>query len=242
MKTQITSEHRIVWKNKPVLREIYRDYFRRIAGQCISGKTLEIGSGSGNLKEYMHEVVSTDIVPNSWLDVAADAQSLPFANESFANVVGIDVLHHIERPRRFLAEADRVLQPGGRLILIEPAITPGSWFFYHYVHPEPVVMDTDPLEDGLLDPDRQAFDANQAIPTLLFSRYRDQIEALFPLLKIKMSKHLSLFAYPLSGGFQPWSFIPTFAVNPVLRFENVVAPWLGRWIGFRLFIVVEKEK
>src|ERR1700693_64243 len=242
MKTQITSQHRIRWQNKPILRTIYTDYYRRIIEQCISGKTLEIGGGTGNLKEYLPEVVSTDIVPNSWLDAVADAQSLPFSDGSFVNIVGVDVLHHIERPRRLLAEASRVLQPGGRIGLIEAAITPGSWCFYKYVHPEPLDLKIDPLEDGPLNPNRQPFDANQGIPTLLFRRHQKSIETVFPLLKVKGAAYLSLFAYPLSGGFRRWSFIPQKLAGPVLRFEDLVAPWLGKWLGFRLIIVVEKVK
>ena len=35
-------------------------------------------------------------------------------------------MHHIERPRRFFAEVRRLLGPGGRLVAVEPAITPVS--------------------------------------------------------------------------------------------------------------------
>jgi SAM-dependent methyltransferase len=240
MTQDILRQQRDVWANKPVLQAIYADYYKRIAGVCMPGLTLEIGGGSGNLKAYARDVLSTDLVPTPWLDAAADAQALPFRSQTFANIVAVDVLHHIERPRRFLAEAQRLLTPGGRLILLEPAITPGSWLFYKILHPEPVDMSADPLLDGPLDPGRLPFDANQGIPMLLFGRYRKRFEETFPNLKIVKREYLSLIAYPLSGGFRRWSIIPISCVELLLRIEAKVAPTVGRLLAFRMFVVIER--
>jgi SAM-dependent methyltransferase len=81
---------------------------RRFA-RCRPGQTLEIGGGSGNLMNFMPAVISTDVVPAPWLDAQADAQRLPFAPASFDNIAMFDVLHHLERPRLFFQEAERVL-------------------------------------------------------------------------------------------------------------------------------------
>ena len=43
-----------------------------------------------------------------------DAEELPFADASFDAAVSNFGVHHVERPRRALAEALRVLRPGGR--------------------------------------------------------------------------------------------------------------------------------
>jgi SAM-dependent methyltransferase len=240
MTARILHDHRELWKRKPVLRAIYADFYQRIVRACRPGRSLEIGGGSGNLKEFAERVVSTDIVPVPWLDAAADAQALPFAAGSFANIVAVDVLHHIERPRRFLTEAQRVLEPGGRLIVLEPAITPLSWIFYRFFHPEPVNMSADPLADGPIDPIRAPFDANQGIPTLLFGRDRAHLARSLPGLKLLQFERLSLFAYPLSGGFRPWCLVPEFMVAPLLKVENAIAPAIGRLAAFRLLAVVEK--
>src|SRR5690606_25698318 len=123
-------------------------------------------------KEYLPHVISTDSIASPWLDCVCDAQTLPLENNSLSNIVAIDVLHHIERPIRFFKEALRILHPGGRIILLDPAITPLSWFFYHFIREEPVFLKSDPLKDGSLSPDRNPFDANQAIPTLLFGKHK----------------------------------------------------------------------
>lgn len=242
MSRQRLDEHRAIWKEKPVLRAIYTDFYQRIIAASRPGRSLEIGGGSGNLKEFSAEVVSTDIVYTSWLDATADAQALPFVNSSFANLVAVDVLHHVERPRRFFQEAVRVLQPEGRLILLEPAITPVSRFFYTYFHPEPVEMDADPLGDDPHDPSRSAFDANQAIPTLLFGRHRERFAEAFPMLKVVLFEQVSLLAYPLSGGFRRWGIVPAATVGRLLRLERMLAPKLGWLMAFRLFVVVEKRR
>ena len=241
MSEEVLSEHRLIWTEKPALRSIYTDFYRRIVSKTVPGKTLEIGGGTGNLKEFYADVVCTDIVTLPWLDAVADAQALPFADACFANIVLVDVLHHIERPSRFFAEAVRVLKPGGRLLFLEPAMTPLSTVFYSRFHPEPVDMSVDPFVDGPLDPNRVPFDANQAIPSLLLGKYSQQMSRAFPDLKLVHFERLSLFAYPMSGGFRRWSLIPSFAVNAVLALENVVAPVLGKLAAFRMFAAFERS-
>ncbi|HEX7961714.1 MAG TPA: class I SAM-dependent methyltransferase [Terriglobales bacterium] len=239
MSEELLHAHRDLWQRKPVLRCIYRDFYHRILAACQSGKSLEIGGGSGNLKEYREDVVTTDIVATEWLDAVADAQALPFGENSFDNIVAIDVLHHIEYPIRFLDEAQRVLKPRGRIVVVEPAISPVSWFFYTFCHPEPVRMHADPLANGVPDRKRKPFDSNQAIPTLLFGRHRARFEERYPGLKLVRLERFSFFAYPLSGGFRSWSLLPAQLAPQLLNIEERLAPVLAPIMSFRLLAVIE---
>ena len=188
------AEHGRQWQRKPVLRDIYLDLYRRMAAELTPGTTLEIGGGAGIFKEFAPDVVTTDILTAPWLDLVADAQALPFTPASFDNIVMFDVLHHIEFPRRFLTEATRILRPGGRIIMVEPAITPVSRPFYKLMHPEPVDMAADTLTDGLPDPSRDAFAANQAIPTQLVTRDRQRLLAAFSHEALSVAEPLCLSA------------------------------------------------
>jgi SAM-dependent methyltransferase len=221
---------------------IYDDFYDRIAATCVSGLTIEIGGGIGNLKQRLSDVVATDIQFGPWLDCVADAQHLPFATGKAANVVMVDVLHHIEFPSVFFREAERVLREDGRLIMVEPAITWGSTLFYRLLHHEPVRTAADPLIEGVANPHRDPYESNQAIPTLIATRDRERFHRLFPNLKIGRIDWFSLMVYPLSGGFKSWNLVPGMLAAPMLRAERAIEPFLGRFAAFRMMLVIEKRK
>jgi len=99
-------------------------------------RSLEIGAGTGyfSLNLLQAGVVShatcTDISPGMVSTLSAnaqrlglnvkaaraDAESLPFADESFDLLLGHAVLHHLPNLRRAFAEFHRVLRPGGRIV------------------------------------------------------------------------------------------------------------------------------
>jgi ubiquinone/menaquinone biosynthesis C-methylase UbiE len=53
--------------------------------------------------------------------VRADATSLPFADATFESVALLYVLYHLDKPTMALAEARRVLRPGGLLAVAVPS-------------------------------------------------------------------------------------------------------------------------
>jgi SAM-dependent methyltransferase len=96
---------------------------------------LEIGCGEGaNLHHITARATAASIfaVDFSYAKVrfaskatkakaaSADATELPFRDRSFDAVLIRDLLHHVADRRAVLAEAVRVLRPGGRLTVIEP--------------------------------------------------------------------------------------------------------------------------
>jgi len=230
--------HRAIWRRKPSLRAVYQDYFDRIKGSVVPGPVLEIGGGSGNLHEQLPHTISCDIQWTRWLDVVADAHALPFRDGAFANVVMLDVFHHLSEPLRFLHEASRVLRPGGRLIMIEPNVSLVSWLAFRLFHEEPVDIYDDPF-DLEARKHQSPYDSNQAIPFLVFIRGIERLRTLVPALRILSVERFGLWAYPLSGGFQRWSLLPLALVRPILTLENHLAAWLGPIAGFRLMAVAE---
>lgn len=238
--TEALGNYARIWQRKPVLRVIYDDFYDRLVGQCLPGPTIEIGGGIGNLKERLGHIVTTDIQFARWLDCVVDAQRLPFAASCAANIVMVDVLHHVEFPVIFFGEAERVLRRGGRLLMVEPAITWGSTWFYRLFHHEPVRTSSDPLLEGRPTAGRDPYDANQAIPTLLATRDSERFHRRFPGLRIARVDWFSFAAYPLSGGFQRWSLLSSGMARRMLKIERAIEPLLGRHAGLRMMMVIEK--
>jgi SAM-dependent methyltransferase len=234
--------HREVWERKETIRLLYRDFHRRLLESCPEGPVLDIGGGTAHVKDSRPDIISTDILRFPGIDVVADAHRLPFPGRYFSGVVMLDVLHHLERPVEFLSEASRVLKPGGRLAMIEPAMTPIARRFYENFHEEPVDMSADPFAPVAIDPDRDPFDANQAIPSLLFTSTaaRSRLEAEVPSLRVTRVEWLSLFVYPLSGGFQNWSLMPAALVRPMLAIEEKIPEIIRRQMAFRMMVVLDR--
>ncbi|MCW8915709.1 MAG: class I SAM-dependent methyltransferase [Magnetovibrio sp.] len=240
---ELSARHR-VWSQKPVLRSIYADIYRRLLDNCTEGSCiLEVGGGTGVGKNFINDGVSLDIIESPWTDLVADCHALPFSSNSLDNVVLVDVLHHLHRPVHFLNEASRTLRPGGRIVMVEPAVTALSYAFYKWLHYEPLDMSVMPLSDENGKSERNPlYDSNQAIPTLLFERDRVELLQNLDELQIAKTDYFSLWAYPLSGGYRPWSLLPSFLVEGLLKIERRLEPWLAKFCGFRMIIVLEKDK
>jgi SAM-dependent methyltransferase len=236
--------HRSAWETKPLLREIYAEFYGWIKQWCshVPGKHVELGCGQADFRRFLPGVACCDIVPFPWVDFAADACRLPLADASAANLSMIDVLHHLPYVRRFFSEASRVLAPGGRLIMVEPFVSPASWPIYRFLHREPINGRVRPLsaaEDEPLSRDDQALDSNQAIPTSVFWRERKRFNKLYPNLRVIHRQPVSTLLYPLSGGFEGPRLVPVWAVPLVRGLERALSP-LARWMAFRCLVVVER--
>lgn len=237
----LLDEHQRIWLTKPSLRLIYKHYYDLAFSNSVPGLSLEIGAGSGSLRHCGFEVISTDIVHTLHVDVVSDAHALPFEDGSVNNIIAVDVFHHLQRPIKFLHEASRLLQPGGRLLLIEPAITLISQPFFRWFHSEPFDMKADVLGDSELSSKCNPFDSNQALGTLLATKDRYRLSKRVSGLRVSKIEWMGSIAYPLSGGFRQWCLLPEFIVKPILALESVIDKLFGRFVAFRLLVVITKD-
>lgn len=130
------------WARKPVLRRIYRAMHEQIAGEIsqVPGMLVELGSGIGNIKEVLPGCLRTDLFPNPWLDQIENAYRLSFADGSVSNLILFDVFHHLRYPGTALREFTRVLAPGGRVIIFEPAMGLLGRIIFGLFHHEPIAL------------------------------------------------------------------------------------------------------
>lgn len=234
--------NRVAWDGRPALRRLYTDWFGLIADRLatVGGSTVELGAGFGAFKEFRPETVSTDVLETPWTDAVVSAEDLPFADGELANLVMLDVFHHIARPRQALAEAQRSLAPGGRLVMVEPYCSPLSTFAYRHLHDEHLDLTADPERPQPPSSATDPFDANIALPTILFWRRPEVLARWVPALRITERRRLSWLAYPLSGGFSRRPLVPTGLAPFARRLDRALAPAMAPLAGFRCLVVLER--
>ncbi len=244
MSYEILKKHRRVWEKKKVLQRIYHNWYKLIIRNMAAQEpTLEIGGGGGNFKEFFPDLISSDYTFCPWLDLNLDAHDLPFRSGSLGNIVIIDVLHHLAGPVVFIKEAQRVLKPNGRLIMLEPCISPLSFLIYNFFHQEDVDFSFDVFSEEMwcAEEEKKPFDGNMAIPSRMFLREPEKFRKLFSEFEIIRTNYSDYFVYPLSGGFEHPSLIPLFSLSFLRGVEKFIQP-LGSFFAFRLLIVLENRK
>ncbi len=107
-------------------------------------RILDAGCGGGFLSNYLarkgHQVLGLDASYTS-VHVAGrresraryvqgDAYRIPLGDQSVSVVCAMDMLEHLERPAEFIAEAGRVLKPGGLFLFQTYNRTPISYVLF----------------------------------------------------------------------------------------------------------------
>jgi SAM-dependent methyltransferase len=236
--TESLREHERAWNKRPLLRRIYRDWFELIASRLsdADGETIELGSGIGRLREVIPGLVTTDVEETPWADRVVDAASLPYGDRELANIVLLDVYHHLPRPAAFLDEASRTLRAGGRIVMLEPYVSPVARLGYRLHHERLELRGDGFAENESTDP----LDANIAQTTLAFFHQRREYERRWPELPVIERRLLSSLVYPLSGGFTKPALLPSRLYGPATAVERALSPLLPL-VALRSLLVVERR-
>lgn len=229
------------WLRSSGLRLVYGALFERIGAWCRPGRTLELGSGIGVSREFLEGVVTSDVAPTGYVDRTVSCYEVDRSGV-WANLVAVDVLHHLCSPVRFLEHAARALEPGGRLLLAEPAATAGARCFYRLFHHEPMDLDAvrPPFEFAPRARDRGF--ANMAMAHGLFLRHRRHLEPTLARAGLRLT-HVAfsdLLAYPLSGGYSKPQLAPSVVLRAVLEWEKSVPGSVLERLGLRMLVVLER--
>jgi len=231
------------WQNKPVLQKIYLEFYKLIAAQInhiVEGKIVELGSGIGNLKMVVPEVICTDIFQNPWIDQVENAYSLSFENESVSNLILFDVWHHLKYPGTALKEFSRVLKPGGRVIIFDPAMSLLGFVVYGLFHHEPIgiFQKLTWFAENTKELLKNEYYAAQGNASRIFSS--SKYKALLSDWKIVKVKKLPSLSYVLSGGYSKPQIIPDRFLSVLFHFEKIL-DFFPVLFAIRLLIVLEKK-
>lgn len=237
--------HLDVLRRKPMVRALFKTFYdecrstdMRHFGEA-KGIRLEIGSGTSFMKDVYPDVEASDVKCLPFVDVVCRAEEIPFRSSSVRAIYGINVFHHLQRPREFFREIVRVLSPGGGVVLIEPYY---GWFariLFRRLH----------ASEGF-DPGAASWEspaaagpfskANQALSFIVFRRDASRFRQEFPNLEIVLDRPHTHLRYLLSGGVNFRQLVPTVLAGSVKSCERLLRP-LDKWLALQHTLVLRKR-
>lgn len=119
---------------------------RFVAAAPRAGAVVEVGCGTGHWLAFLGDAVPCRVgvdvsaamlraargnAPGALL-VRAAAERLPLVDRSADRVVCVNAIHHFPDRSRFVAEARRILRPGGGILIVglDPHVDTGRWWIY----------------------------------------------------------------------------------------------------------------
>jgi SAM-dependent methyltransferase len=235
---QTTYLRRQIIRKKKFLRLIYEEWYASILAALPDGPepVLELGSGAGFFKEFLPDLITSEIFWLPGMKMVLDGQELPLASGVLRGLVMINVLHHLSRPRCFFAEAARCLKPNGVLVMFEPWVTAWSRLIYGKLHHEPFWPGAATWEFPSQGP---LSGANAALPWIIFARDRAIFAQEFPQLQVRKLDLSLPLRYLLSGGMSGLRLSPAWSFHFWRRLEGLLQPYMSRLAMFARIEVVK---
>ena len=152
------------------------------------------------------------------------APLLPLLDNTVKALILNKVFHHIPNVSTFLAECERVLAPGGQLLIIDPSHTPLARFLLKHFHTEPY---DDKIDNWDFISNNKATDANQANTWNIFFRDQKKFTINYPSLHLTKTQFLPWISYILTGGVSGKNLIPNCATKLILGLDILFSPLNG---------------
>ncbi len=193
----------------------------------------------GNIKEHIPACITTDVFANPWLDAIENAYALTFSDHSVSHLILFDVWHHLEFPGSALREFHRVLQPGGRLIIFDPAMGLFGRIVFGLFHHEPLALH-DPIvwdAPAYFSADTNRYYAAQGNASRIFGGHA--FDTRLKDWRVSEIRYFSALSYLASGGLRGPQLYPE-ALLPVLQ---AIDRMLSRipLLASRMLVVLEKQ-
>lgn len=118
-------------------------WFIKKTQKYAKGKLIDIGCGTKLYQKYYpkvdsytgldHPTTAKKYPADSAPDIFGDILNLPLKNSSYDTVLLFEVLEHVSNPEKAVGEVQRILKPGGYLLLTAPFIYPLHDIPYDYL-------------------------------------------------------------------------------------------------------------
>ena len=221
--------HAAVLARKPMLAAVFRECHELMLGLDrrwfgdTPGLRVELGAGVAPIAGTFPEVLATDVVPSPGLDRVLDAQDMDLPDGSVRALYGQNCFHHLPDPLRFLREAERVVAPGGGVVLIEPYYGPVASVVFKRL------FASEEFDKGMPGWHSQASGpmqgANQALSYIVFVRDRPRFEREVGKLELVETFPLGNYLrYLLSGGLNFRQLVPGFTEPALRALESALRP------------------
>lgn len=238
----IEKNHRL-WKSKAVLHRCYVEFHHLMAGYLSNlpgGRIVELGSGMGNIHETIPDCLRTDLFPYPWIDQVENAYKLTFTDASLSDLLMVDVFHHLRYPGSALKEFQRVLKPGGRVIMMEPALSVLGYIVFGALHPEPIgtAKQIQWSAPAGWSPEKIDYYSGQGNAARIF--VQDRFASELSDWKVVEVKQIPALAYAASGGYSGPQLYPAFAYPFVKFLEKLMQPFPGLF-ATRLLVILENK-
>ena len=253
-----STQHRAAWGRTAALRALYAELVRAhrggAAGRPSWGRAWSSARAPASRAIQSRSCILTDVVAAPWHDREIDAEAIPFPDGGVGALVLFDVLHHLPSPRRFFAEAARVLRARRAHRAVRA------------VHRAAVVPGVQVPARGAGRPDGRsagadrrrgagvrvgvASGADERIPSIRTRPSRRCCSAAAGgapssassrRWRSKPVERLAGPSYPASGGFSHAPFLPAPLWSALHALERRLPAALFRLIGFRLLAVLERR-
>ena len=206
---------------------------------------VEIGAGAGFGPLYLNErPILTDAIRNEWIDEYVDATNMAFKDNSIDVLIASHTIHHFYSPFKFFRECERVLKPGGYLLVQEINTSFMMRVLLRFMRHEGWSYEVDVFDEAAIvnDPN-DLWSANCAVPELLFED-KSAFERTFTQLELLQSKLNECFIFPLSGGViskTKMPELPQFVLSAVSKVDKVLISLFPKIFALGCSVVIKKR-
>jgi SAM-dependent methyltransferase len=225
-------------------RQLYRDQFKGFPDPAALS-VLEVGSGTSPLKQFLSNVVTSDVLDLDYLDLVFDCHEIDkfdgIRDASLDVITLTNVLHHLKNPIEFLNRAANKLKPDGKIIATEPFFSFLSTPIFKYLHHEPV--DIEICEPELKTVRGPLASANIALPWLIFFRRRDWADNLsenYDLANCPI-RFFSAVSYMATGGISHRVPVPAWLYRAFFAIDLFLSRYFPRLCASFFTIVLSRR-